>query len=258
MAIEVFNRYENKYFVPADKLNRVLDIIEEKMEPDKFNKDRKTYSICNIYFDTADDYLIRTSLQKPKYKEKLRLRSYGVPAPDATVFLEIKKKVNGLVNKRRTKIGLRDAFSFVENGGKVVYSDIMNPKVLSELSQFVQRYPLIPRVYIAYDRLAYFEKGNPDLRLSLDTNIRTRRYDLRPEMGDYGKALLPADVWLMEIKTRKGMPMWLADMLTSEGLQKVSFSKYGTEYKNFVKSGGYAKEQLEKDAAAEKLTFAAV
>ncbi len=242
MAIEVFNRYENKYFVREDQLSRILDIIEEKMEPDKFNKDRKTYSICNIYFDTPDDYLIRTSLQKPKYKEKLRLRAYGVPEANDTVFLEIKKKYNGLVNKRRTKIGLQDAFRFVENGGKVAVNDKMNVTVLKELSQFVQRYNLIPRVYIAYDRLAYFEKGNPDLRLSLDTNIRTRRYDLRPELGDSGKLLLDNNCWLMEIKTRKGMPLWLADMLNAEGLKKVSFSKYGTEYKNFVKSGEAAEE----------------
>ena len=96
MAIEVFNRYENKYFMTDVMLNRVLAEIEEHMVPDKFNLDRKTYSICNIYFDTPDHYLIRTSLDKPKYKEKLRLRAYDVPGKDDMAFLEMKKKVNGV------------------------------------------------------------------------------------------------------------------------------------------------------------------
>jgi len=107
MAIEVFNRYENKYFLTEIMLNRVLAELEEHMMPDKFNRGRKTYSICNIYYDTPDDYLIRTSLAKPAYKEKLRLRAYNIPSKNDIAFLEMKKKFNGLVNKRRTRFCCR-------------------------------------------------------------------------------------------------------------------------------------------------------
>lgn len=102
MAIEVFNRHEQKYFLDTYTFLKVLDIMDKYMQPDKYNIDHKPYTISNIYFDTEDNYLIRASLSKPKYKEKLRLRSYGVPNADSKVFLEIKKKVAGVVNKRRT------------------------------------------------------------------------------------------------------------------------------------------------------------
>lgn len=234
MAIEVFNRVEKKYFVNGDQMARVLDEIEKHMTPDKFNKDRQTYSICNIYFDTEDDYLIRTSLGKPDYKEKLRLRTYGTPNKDGKAFLEIKKKVNSVVNKRRTTIGLQEAYRFVENGGKVALTDETNPQVLKELAYMVQHYNLQPKVIIAYDRMAYFEKGNPDLRISFDTNIRSRRDNVRLEEGSYGTALLEPNVWLMEIKTASAMPLWLTKLLTEEKIHKVSFSKYGAEYKKYI------------------------
>ncbi|MCR5482770.1 MAG: VTC domain-containing protein, partial [Clostridia bacterium] len=65
MAIEVFNRFEKKYFVTEEQLERVLDVIESRMEPDKFNVNRQVYTIRNIYFDTEDNQLIRNSLAKP-------------------------------------------------------------------------------------------------------------------------------------------------------------------------------------------------
>lgn len=237
MAIEVFNRYENKYFVSEVTLSRVLAEVERHMTPDKFNRDRKTYSISNIYFDTTDSRLIRTSLEKPKYKEKLRLRAYGVPDKDDLAFLEMKKKYNGLVNKRRTKIPLQTGYQFVSNGGVVSITEGMNPQVVREIACMIQRYePLEPKVMIAYDRLAYFEKGNPDLRISFDTNIRSRRNDLRLEEGNDGALLVPKGTWLMEVKTASAAPLWLSDLLARERIYKKSFSKYGCEYKQYISS----------------------
>ena len=120
---------------------------------------------------------------------------------DSNVFLEIKKKYRGLVNKRRTTLELGEAYDFIETGVKPELQDYMNGQVLNELEYCLNLYDLEPKVYIAYDRLAYFEKGNDDLRISFDTNIRTRRSDLSLESGDHGKRLLNSDVWLMEIKT---------------------------------------------------------
>ena len=109
MAIEVFNRHEQKYFLDEETFSKVLAVMDEHMQIDKYNKFHKPYTISNIYSDTEDNYLIRTSLSKPKYKEKLRLRSYGVPNAASYVFLEIKKKFNGVVNKRRTVLKLSEA-----------------------------------------------------------------------------------------------------------------------------------------------------
>ena len=230
MAIEVFNRHEQKYLLDTDTFQKVIEVMDEYMMPDKYNVNHKPYTISNIYFDTEDDYLIRTSLSKPNYKEKLRLRSYGVPSNDSKVFLEIKKKFNDIVNKRRTVLKLSEAYNFISSGKPPELKEYMNTQVLKEIEYFLQVYRLKPKVYLAYDRIAYFEKYNNDLRISFDKNIRTRRYDVALEDGDYGEALLPDGVYLMEVKTSKAMPLWLTDMLAKYNIKKRSFSKYGTEF----------------------------
>lgn len=236
MAIEVFNRYEHKYLMGEDTLAEILPIIMSHMEMDCYNNGGKLYSIANIYYDTPNDELIRASLSKPAYKEKLRLRSYGIPDMESRVYLELKKKYRGIVNKRRTTLLLNEAYNFVKTGKRPDLQPYMNRQVLEEERYFISRMRLSPKVYIAYDRLAFFEVGNPDLRISFDTNIRTRRKDVSLEAGDYGIPLLDDGVWLMEIKTSLAKPCWVADMISGAGLRRTNFSKYGTEFKNYIKN----------------------
>ncbi len=234
MAIEVFNRYEHKYILDRATFEKVIKIMDRHMIPDAYNKNHTPYTIANIYFDTPDDYLIRTSLAKPPYKEKLRLRAYGVPDADSKVFLEIKKKFRGIVNKRRTTLKLNEAYDFLSSGKPPLPKEYMNIQVLREIEYFLKICNLSPKLYLAYDRIAYFEKNNNDLRISFDMNIRSRRSDLALEKGDYGELLFPNDVYLMEIKTSLAKPLWLSHMLTGFGIGRTSFSKYGTEYKNML------------------------
>ncbi len=230
MAIEIFSRCENKYRLDDTIFNKLLDRLSGYMETDAYNESRFTYSICNIYYDTDDSYLIRTSLAKPKYKEKLRLRSYGTPEINSKAYVEIKKKVYGVVNKRRSGMKLREAYTFLESGELPEISRDMNGQVLREIQYMLSQRVLMPQVYLSYERRAYFEPGNPDLRISFDTNILTRRYDLRLESGSYGEPLLAKGEWLMEIKTSRAMPVWLTRLLSEFKICPSSFSKYGTEY----------------------------
>lgn len=236
MAIEVFNRYEHKYMLDKETYLKLIKILDEHMVLDKYNLNHKPYTIANIYFDTADDYLIRTSLAKPPYKEKLRLRAYGVPELKSKVYLEIKKKYKGIVNKRRTTLRLDEAYSFVEKKTAPNLREYMNKQVIREIEYFLKVYDLEPKVYLAYDRIAYFEKDNNDLRISFDTNIRSRRYDVKLENGDYGEKLLNENLFLMEIKTSLAKPLWLTKALSELNIKRNSFSKYGTEFKNMINS----------------------
>lgn len=232
MALEVFNRYEHKYLIDEKAYRKISGVLEKYMIPDAYNKNLLPYSITNIYYDTDDDFLIRNSLSSPLYKEKLRLRAYGVPDMQTKVFLEIKKKYDGIVNKRRTALILGEAYEFLRTGTEPSYSDYMNSQVLHEISYFLSLYELKPKLYIAYDRVAYFEKHDGELRISFDSNIRTRRTNLGLENGDYGEQLLKRGTYLMEIKTSLAKPLWLCRMLSETGLVRTSFSKYGTEFKN--------------------------
>lgn len=256
MAIEVFNRYEIKYMMDSETCEKVQRQLIEYMELDEYNKKHPFYTISNVYYDTEDNHLIRTSLSKPKYKEKLRLRAYGVPNMEDKVYLEIKKKVNGLVNKRRTKLVLNEAYDFVETGDKPELKSYMNKQVLNEIDYLIKLYKPVPKLYLAYDRKAFFGINNRDLRVTFDTNIRSRREDVRLEAGDHGRKLLPNDdLWLMEVKAEKTIPIWLSRMLSSYKLFKTSFSKYGTEYKTMIRENileGGNKQCLTKYSAVQQ------
>jgi SPX domain protein involved in polyphosphate accumulation len=206
------------------------------MEKDEYNKLNSFYTICNIYYDTCNNELIRKSISKPKYKEKLRLRGYGKPSLEDIVYLEIKKKINGLVNKRRTKLKLKEAYEFINTKKRPNFQPYMNKQVLDEIEYFLHLYNLEPKIYIAYDRRAFFCKSDKSLRITFDSNIRTRRYSLKLNYGNYGLNLLDNKSIIMEIKVENTIPIWLASMLSNHNLYKTSFSKYGKEYKNTLMS----------------------
>ncbi|WP_213950835.1 polyphosphate polymerase domain-containing protein [Tepidanaerobacter syntrophicus] len=231
MAIETFNRYERKFLIDKSTAKSIQDKLTNYMEPDEYNKNFEFYTIANLYLDTEDDYLIRRSLASPQYKEKLRIRAYGVPREDELVYLEIKKKVSGFVNKRRTALKLKEVYDFINTGIKPKYKEYMNSQVLDELAYAFKIYKgLKIKTYIAYDRKAFFCKEDKNLRITFDTNIRTRRYDLKLENGDYGEKLIDNNKVLMEIKTASAIPFWLSMLLSERKIYPTSFSKYGTEY----------------------------
>ena len=247
MAIEVFNRYENKYLMDSRTFHALYDRLLKHMELDAHNRNGQFYCNSNIYYDTAQHTLVRNSLAKPKYKEKLRIRAYGVPEPDAKVYLELKKKVFGIVNKRRTALRLGEAYEFVRTGRPPEPKGYMNKQVIAEIEYFLGRYELQPMVYLAYDRIALFSKDNRDLRITFDTNIRSRRRDLKLEHGDYGASLLEDGEWLMEVKAEKTIPVWLAGLLSEHRMFKTSFSKYGNEYRKW-RATGDSEQPLEERA----------
>lgn len=232
MSIEVFNRVELKYLLTQNDVDALLPLLTEHMNSDVYNEDGKTYPVSNLYFDTPSDELILKSLEKPVYKEKLRLRSYGQAKLTDTVFLEIKKKFDGIVYKRRSEFTLQEAYNFIEEG-KLPQNQNTNWQVLKEIQNLMQRYSLKPKVFISYDRLAFFEKKNSDFRLTLDRNILTRRTDLRLELPVTGKNLLKENEWLMEAKAFKAFPLWFAHFLSQRKIYQVSISKYGNEYKRY-------------------------
>lgn len=232
--IEIFSRFENKYLLTEEKFHAVKDALAEHMDADGYNKSSSFYSIKNLYLDTPDSFLIRTSMQKPIYKEKLRLRGYGELEADDLVFLEIKKKYKGLVSKRRTALTLSEAERYIKTGLKPGPSSHINNQILSEIDYMMRSLALAPALYLSYDRMAYFEREDTDLRVTFDKNIRTRRTDLRLASSPEDTALLEDGVYLMEIKTANGIPLWLTQLLSEKGIYSDSFSKYGAEYQRLL------------------------
>ena len=198
MAIEVFNRVEEKYIVNENQYRKIVASFGDNMKTDEYSSDGKFYQICNIYYDTEDNNLIRTSLMKPIYKEKIRLRSYGVPNKDTKVYLEVKKKYKGVVNKRRSTLRLKEAYEFTETREIPKLESYMNPQVLKELKHSLEYYDAQPKVFLSYERQAFFGSNDSSFRLTFDKNIITRRDDVGLENGIFGSKLIDDGTYIMK------------------------------------------------------------
>lgn len=231
MSIEVFQRFEKKYLVNENTFLKIIEKITPYVVLDQHNKNNELYLIQNLYYDTKDSELIRKCLNKPKYREKLRVRAYGEVSKQDSVFVEIKKKVNGVGNKRRTKMSLYQAGVFLQNGQIPAQKKGMNLQVVNEIKQILQTYQLQPLVYLSYKRLAYFGRGDRNFRISFDRDLLTRRTQLDLSKGEFGNRLLPENQWLMEVKVLGNLPIWFTKVLSELQLYPTGFSKYGEEYK---------------------------
>lgn len=252
MAISTFQRREVKFLLSKEQFDALLPIVHEHMNPDAYCVDGKEYGIFNIYYDTPDNFLIRQSIEKPYYKEKLRLRSYYSPAaPDSSVFLEVKKKIGGIVTKRRVAMTLEEAEAYIQTRVHPHYERFIDRQVMRELDVFLNFYDIImPRQYISYQRAAFFGKDDKEFRLTFDRQITARRYDLTLAKGSYGSQLILPDQRLMEIKIPASLPLWMSTALSELGIRKASFSKYGTAYQNFVR------EQIAPQQEERKIIYA--
>lgn len=227
MKIEVFNRVEQKFMLTLNQFDQLILYIKKEMELDEYIKEKKFYSIQNLYFDTSSDYLIKHSLSKPVFKEKLRIRAYGKVNLESYVYIELKKKMNGVVNKRRSQIKLCEAYKFIRTKKLPEIKGYHNKQVLKEIQQFLNRYNVKASTYISYDRIAY---KKDDFRVTVDYNIRTRKDALRLEYIDNGLNLLEEDLLLLEAKSTLGLPLWFVSILSELKIYKTSFSKYGKDY----------------------------
>ena len=228
----VFKRYEKKYLLNGEQYNQFRSLADKYMQMDEYGES----TICNLYFDTQDYELIRNSIEKPVYKEKLRLRSYGIPLKDDTVFLEIKKKYKDIVYKRRIALTMDEARESLARG----VIDEEKGQIAKEINYFLKKYQPVPKVYLAYDRIALYGKYDADLRMTFDFRIRSRKDNLYLEAGDDGEMLLPDEDVVMEIKVKDAYPMWLVQALEKFEICPCSFSKYGNVYKKSLNCGWHA------------------
>ena len=237
----VFKRYEIKYMVTAEQKARIMKAMEPYMEPDRFGRS----TVRNIYFDTDDFVLARHSIAKPDFKEKLRIRSYSKADAGSTVFVELKRKYDGVVYKRRIGLPETDAMKWMAGSRDpaiVRETEAESPQVAHEIEYFTSLYSgLKPVLYLSYDREAYRMKKNPavsdggsDFRVTFDSNILCREEDLSLRSDAYGTPILEEGKYLMELKCPGAIPLWMTKILSDERIYKTSFSKYGTAYCNFM------------------------
>ena len=227
----IFRRYELKYLLDPQQQAHIMDILARHMAPDRYGLSQ----IRNIYYDTDSYRLIRTSMAKPVYKEKLRLRSYGPASNEDNVFVELKKKYDGVVYKRRIHMPYHQASTWL-SGDR---SKMPDTQIGREIQYFADFYgSLRPAVFLSYERQAWYSPDGSDFRITLDQNILSRQTQLELSCPCGGAELLPTGKILMELKTAGGIPLWMAKALTECAIFKTSFSKYGTAYETTIFEGG--------------------
>lgn len=219
----VFKRHEIKYMISSEQQEHILAAMSPYMIADSHGKS----TIQSLYLDTPDHLLVRRSMEHPLYKEKLRIRSYGVATHDASVFLELKKKYNSIVYKRRVCMSEADTMFYIASRQPTIHSQIMQ-----EIDFAMHRYPgIAPAMLLSYDREAFYAADNHEFRITFDSNILWRTDDLSLCHPVYGTALLAPNQVLMEIKTADAIPLWMVRLLSELHIYKCSFSKYGTAYR---------------------------
>ena len=220
-----FKRYEKKYILSGEQYAALRKELSGRIHPDVFFQS----TVCSIYYDDDTYRLIRHSIESPVYKEKLRLRSYNVPGEDSTVFVELKKKFDGIVYKRRVAVTAAQARAWLSGGDAPTDS-----QVTREINWFLRTNDPSPKVFIACEREAYVADEDEDLRITFDQDLRWRDTELELTAGSHGQALLPEGYVLMELKIPGAAPLWLADILSRLEIFPTGYSKYGTCYREHI------------------------
>ena len=236
MAITTFVRKEKKYLITTEQRDQLLKMLPKYMVFDRYCQNGNMYTVNNIYFDTPTFNVIRNSISKPAYKSKIRMRSYITEARDSDLtFLEMKKKITGVVNKRRIVGKLIDVEKFVETRKKPEHISDQQNQVFNEINYALDMEGSKPAVYLTYKRIALFANNDSSIRVTIDEDILARTTDLSLRSKRYGDKILPEGYYLMEIKVSGAFPLWLAHILTELNIYPTSFSKYGKFYEQKIK-----------------------
>lgn len=231
----IFQRYELKYILTLEQKERLLRGMAPYMSMDKFGRD----TIRNIYFDTDHYRLIRHSIERPVYKEKLRVRSYRLAKPNTKVYVELKKKYQSIVYKRRISLPEQDAMDWlcspITTSLASSHPNVPDLQIAREIEYFRTYYETLhPAVFLSYEREAFYALDGSDFRVTFDDHVLVRQDNLSLKFDVGGQSILEEGKVLMEIKTSGGIPLWMTRLLTQEKIYKTSFSKYGTAYQTII------------------------
>lgn len=222
----IIDRYEQKYLLTKDNFNYLINLIDDYLVKDKYFKE----TIYNVYFDNDYFEIINRSIDKPIYKEKIRMRSYYKTDNDTNIFLEIKKKYDDTSNKRRVIISYKDYLDYI-NKNIIPNCD---KQIMSEIDYCFKKYKLKPKIKLVYDRFAYNLKDDDSFRITFDTNVRYNLNEMDYNIED--DVMFMNDKYIMEIKTFNGIPLWLNKILNKLNIYPTSYSKVGKVYESIKES----------------------
>ncbi len=233
-----FKRVEKKYLITKKQHDLLLEKIRDKVRDDYYSING-SYKVYNIYFDSNTNKIVHLSNLKPYFKEKIRIRTYDISTSNICCFFEVKRKIGKEISKRRINCGIENIMNYAVNKSTLTLSSYKDNQIYKELDKTIEFYDSHPKVYLSYSREAYYDINSDDLRITFDNDIIFRYDDIDFKNGDYGTSLLKDDQYIMEIKFKYAIPLWLSKYLSELKIYPQSFSKYGEIYKLKLKENYY-------------------
>jgi len=240
--MDTFERKETKYLLSPLQYLQFRALAERHLAPAEYHES----DVSSLYYDTPDDLLINRSLQGGKYKEKLRVRSYGAATQSSPVFIEIKKKFKGITYKRRVNCTLAAASAFLagmdyleaierwplkDTAAQEYAHGTMSRQIAGELAWMRDHYEgIAPKMLVTTHRLSFVDVDDPDLRITFDSNVRWDNVSTTLEEAAGRHELFDNGERILEIKCGSAYPMWLVAALNECGIRPQSVSKYGRAY----------------------------
>lgn len=239
------NRYEFKYLIPPRLVQPTRDFIRPFVLPDRFADSRSgpSYSICSLYFDTADLELCRKTLRGEKNRYKLRIRSYS-EEPDQPVFLEVKRRIDAMVMKRRCRVSRTQALAILGRNSCPVLD--LTSELRAGLDEFLTLAAAgaRPVLRVKYQREAYEARGAEPVRITLDTDLW---HAVSPVLdlshNSSGWCRTPVGGVVLEIKLTERFPSWVAALVRALDLGRLSVPKYCLSMVCAVREGRYRAPQ---------------
>jgi hypothetical protein len=223
--VRSFNRFEQKYLVPARAVSELVPRLEPFLVADPNAQDERGYLVQSVYWDSPDMVFFWEKVDGQKYRRKLRFRRY---ADTEFVFVEIKQRTDQTVQKRRTRISAAE-FGALFGSGRVdpASEHGATDPVLQEALFLCRHYSLEPKLAISYRRRAYFARHEHDLRMTIDGTLQYDPHALDPRSPPASpRWLLPADLCVLELKYNDRVPTWLIREIQAADLLARRFSKY--------------------------------
>jgi len=226
---DIFRRREKKYLITGEQGAALQRLVSWYTAIDQQGE----YLIQDLYYDTDNWDIISKSIEKPSFKEKLRLRFYGEYNSESQGFLEMKRKYEGIVYKRRIALPLSE---LKKRGVRETVSAV-DSQISREISYFLLTNRVSEKIHIAYKRTAYTGIENKGLRITFDRDIvfhlcpmnNNNFSEFNPE-NDRQIQIIEQNQMLMEIKTADAIPLWLTRVLSENNIFPVTFSKFGVCY----------------------------
>lgn len=233
MTQEIFKRYELKFLLTRAEHEALRTAIMPRMAYDTYGDSEGKYNIVTLYYESRDKTVYFETMNRLRFRQKLRLRVYDEADLSSDAFIEIKQKFRNVVNKRRTLIPLEEAYQVLAEPyeeGVIESVNASNQQILREALHFKELYKLNPATVVSYDRQAFSGvlEGEQDLRVTFDYNLMCRSENLGLENGPKGLPFVEDDIVILEVKVSNSVPFWLSRLLSEFNFVRQGFSKFCT------------------------------